>query len=581
MEHIHALPEGFQLQDYQFKKVLGSGGFGIVYLAHDLHLDKEVVIKEYLPTDLATREHNQTTVIAKSHADQATYQWGLERFVEEAKAIAKFDHPNIVKIYRFFKTNNTAYMVMEKAGRMSLEDYLEKSKVLNQEQVEALLYPLLDALQEMHTLGLLHRDLKPSNVLIRDNNTPVLIDFGSARQSVTSKTKALTTIVTPGYAPPEQYDQKGIDQGPWTDIYALGAMLYRCVTGEVPPEVTGRLLNDRLVPVKKAAKGNFSASLLALIDACLILSLKNRPKNVEELRKILGQPQTNSSQPPSKPDLTDPLDAGRKGVWQTFFVMLLGILSSFVGKIAFDLGFYDGNFGASFFTSFLAIVLFIWYPWWKWKQLCSLAKILSFIPVIITPLFVIFAMVFDAMDWVWFGGGRYDDGASGAIVGIFIGLILFTVFFLPRQKNFSVLAGSFAWWILSLMVMVWLGMWYNIHENASLQNILFFITAIAFFILQSLHYWRSRQPNTVNIADIWYWNTVFFYMGIITLSLVYDMSWRATYTATGIVALLATIRHTRYMITNWKRMVLTNKIWNGYSILAWLFIALAFFSNAN
>lgn len=295
MDHRNALPHDFELDDYIIEETIGSGGFGIVYSALDRHLRHRVVIKEYLPNDLAVRE-GATTVLPKSSADNTTFHWGLERFMAEAQTLASFKHSNIVSVYRVFQAHNTAYMVMEDGGRRTLGRYLERHETLNQEQIEALLAPLLDALKTIHSKGFLHRDIKPDNILIRDDSTPLLIDFGAARQQVTGRTRPLTSIISTGYAPLEQYDSDSTEQGPWSDLYALGALLYRCVTGTRPPDATTRSLNDRLQPVHKMAKSkDYEPDLLSLIDWCLKMRPADRPQSVDEIMSRFGEAEPEAS----------------------------------------------------------------------------------------------------------------------------------------------------------------------------------------------------------------------------------------------------------------------------------------------
>ncbi len=288
-QHRNALPYGFQLNEYQIKSVLGKpGGFGITYLATDIHLRQLVAIKEYLPTDFAIRE-GVSTVYVRSSSDEASFQWGLKCFIEEARVLAKFNHHHIVKVLRFFETNGTAYMVMEYQRGKSLSDYLKQKQTLTEEELLTIIFPLLDGLSEIHKAGILHRDIKPNNIYIRDDNTPVLLDFGSARYRVGQHTRSVTSIVTPGYAPLEQYDNDMKEQGPWTDIYALGGVMYCAISGETPPAATRRVMKDPIVPAIKRGKNKYNSLLLKTIDWALELSEEDRPQSVEEWReKILA-----------------------------------------------------------------------------------------------------------------------------------------------------------------------------------------------------------------------------------------------------------------------------------------------------
>lgn len=186
-QHRNALPRGFKLFEYQIESVLGKpGGFGITYLATDSHLRQSVAIKEYLPTDFAIRE-GVSTVYVRSSSYEESFDWGLKCFIEEARVLAKFNHPNIVRVSRFFEAHGTAYMVMEYQKGQSLTDYLKQQRVLTEDELLAIVLPLLEGLKEIHLAGFLHRDIKPNNIYIREDKTPVLLDFGSARYAVGQK----------------------------------------------------------------------------------------------------------------------------------------------------------------------------------------------------------------------------------------------------------------------------------------------------------------------------------------------------------------------------------------------------------
>ena len=284
-DYLHALPSGYRIEEYELVRVLGSGGFGITYLGYDHHLDKAVAIKEYLPNDLAIRTDNNS-VLPKSTQDQADYEWGLARFLTEAQTLARFDHRHIIKIHRFFRAHGTGYSVMEYAEGETLTEVLQRKGTLTESELKAILFPILDGLEAVHVADFLHRDIKPSNIVIRDDGSPVLIDFGSARQAVAGKSHSVTAIVTPGYAPIEQYSAKG-HQGPWTDIYALGAVCYRCLAGEPPDDATERLREDPLVHAAKRCEGKVSATLLDAIDQALRVDEVERPQSVAEWRHLL------------------------------------------------------------------------------------------------------------------------------------------------------------------------------------------------------------------------------------------------------------------------------------------------------
>ena len=283
---LNALPQGHRLQEYELVRVLGFGGFGMTYLGFDHNLDKAVAIKEYLPSDIATRT-GDNSVVPQASQFRDDFEWGLDRFVDEARALARFDHRHIIKVYRFFEAHGTAYIVMEYAEGETLSAFLERKGTLKEAELKAILYPILDGLEVVHGADFLHRDIKPGNIIIRDeDNSPVLLDFGSARQAMGARSRSVTSIITPGYAPIEQYSSRG-DQGPWTDIYALGGVCYRALTGEVPYDATDRMRDDPLIPVSERCAGQVSAEFLSAIDWALAVDEGDRPQSIAEWRAKL------------------------------------------------------------------------------------------------------------------------------------------------------------------------------------------------------------------------------------------------------------------------------------------------------
>ena len=288
-EHPNALPAGFHIQEYELVRTLGSGGFAVTYLAFDNNMDRGCAIKEYLPRYLSVRESGDT-VVAKSADTQEEFDWGLERFLAEARTLAKFDHPNIVKVYRSFSAHGTGYIVMEYAEGDTFSEFLRRKGALNEVELKEILLPMLEGLGKVHAADFLHRDIKPLNIIIRDSDgSAVLIDFGSARQAIGAKDQHLTALVSGGYAPIEQYSSRG-NQGPWTDIYALGALCYRALSGEDPYPATDRIKDDPLVPLSKRCKGKASPEFLKAIDWALMVHEEERPQNVDEwIRAINGE----------------------------------------------------------------------------------------------------------------------------------------------------------------------------------------------------------------------------------------------------------------------------------------------------
>lgn len=284
---LNALPTGYQIQEYRLERVLGVGGFGITYLGYDNNLEKEVAIKEYLPSEFAVRA-GELTVHPKSSADGDDYQWGLERFLQEAQTLARFKHHSIVQVYRFFEANNTAYMVMDYENGESFSAVMKRKKGnFSEGELRELLFPVLSGLEEVHKAGVLHRDIKPGNIYIRKDGSPVLLDFGAARDAVGRKSKSLTSIVTPGYAPMEQYYADG-NQGPWTDLYAMGAILYQAVAGAIPPEAPARARKDPYVSALERGEGRFSEAFLTAIDRSLSVDEEDRPQDIEDWRKMFA-----------------------------------------------------------------------------------------------------------------------------------------------------------------------------------------------------------------------------------------------------------------------------------------------------
>ena len=284
--HRLALPRGTRIDDFEFHRVLGHGGFGLTYLGWNLRLDIPVAIKEYLPSDLAVREQD-LSVVPKASSDASDFRWGLDRFVDEARTLARFQHPNIVRVHHFFEAHGTAYIAMEYAEGETLTERLARQEVLSESELLGLVVPLLDGLAVVHGANVLHRDIKPGNIIIRDaDGSPVLLDFGSARQAIGAKSRSMTSVVTPGYAPIEQYSTRG-EQGAWTDIYALGGVCYRALTGQVPADATDRVRRDPLVPIGQLCGGRVSEGLLAAVDWALQVDEGDRPQSVEAWRGAL------------------------------------------------------------------------------------------------------------------------------------------------------------------------------------------------------------------------------------------------------------------------------------------------------
>jgi len=291
MTNLIALPSGTVLVgDYRIERVLGAGGFGVTYLAEELALARPVTIKEYFPSDIALRADG-IHVVPRSQEAAGDYTWGLERFIEEAQTLAKFNHSNIVQLHRYFRDNKTGYMVLHFEEGLSLKGWLKAlGRAPRQKELDTILAPLLDALEMIHKADFLHRDIAPDNIIIRKSGDPVLIDFGSARGEVASRSKTISALVKPGYSPYEQYAETTKRQGPWTDIYAMGATLYHAVTGKRPPDAPSRMVKDEIVPASEAALSSYRTGFLRAIDKALALKVEARPQSVAAWRGDLLAP---------------------------------------------------------------------------------------------------------------------------------------------------------------------------------------------------------------------------------------------------------------------------------------------------
>ena len=284
----HTLPAGTLIRDYEISSLIGEGGFGIVYLAYDHSLQRAVAMKEYMPSSMATRVHGSSDVRVQSQRHAETFSAGLKSFVNEARLLARFDHPALVKVYRFWEENGTAYMVMPYYEGPTLKSALgSRTAPPDEAQLRAWLQPLLDALGLMHAAHCFHRDIAPDNILLTPAG-PLLLDFGAARRVIGDMTHDLTVVLKPGFAPIEQYgDVATMAQGPWTDLYALACVVHFAITGKVPMSSVERLMDDRLVPLSRIAAGRYSAGFLAAIDAALAVRPHDRPQSATQFAAML------------------------------------------------------------------------------------------------------------------------------------------------------------------------------------------------------------------------------------------------------------------------------------------------------
>lgn len=288
---VDPLPEGARLGRRVVKRVLGQGGFGVTYLARDEVLDLDCAVKEYLPQLYAERGAD-LTVKPRTFSTEGAFDWGRERFLLEARTLARFKHPNIVRVTDFFEANNTAYMVMDYERGESLASLLRREGTLDFERVRALLLPLLSGLETLHAAGVIHRDIKPDNIYLRESGEPVLIDFGSARGGSDEASQRFTALLTPGYSPHEQYSAAS-RQGPYTDLYALAAVIYRILSGKKPVDAAARsaaVLEDAPDPMTPAAKLGLLGlppAFLAAVDKALAIPPAARPQSVAQWRDML------------------------------------------------------------------------------------------------------------------------------------------------------------------------------------------------------------------------------------------------------------------------------------------------------
>jgi serine/threonine protein kinase len=303
-----ALRAGQQVGRYEILSILGQGGFGITYRARDSELGREVAIKEYLPSALAVRQDG-ITVLPRTTKMAEDFTWGRDRFVAEGRTLASLHHaPAIVRVFDFLQANGTAYIVMELLSGETLEGRIRSKGPLGAEEIEKILWPLLDGLEQVHNAGFLHRDIKPANILLNARGTPTLIDFGASRAAMAGRTTAMTAIFTPGYAAAEQ--MTSAKQGPWTDIYGLSATLYHAITGQAPPSAFDRMLDDEYRPLAKKAPPGFGRGLLAGLDAGLAVRASDRPQSVAGWRGILAMKAsatddaTQLAAPPAEPAAT-------------------------------------------------------------------------------------------------------------------------------------------------------------------------------------------------------------------------------------------------------------------------------------
>ena len=309
-ENLYCLRKGTRLIGrYTIEGVLGQGGFGITYLGIDELHKKKVAIKEFFPQGIVTRNiEYEDTVTVTLVGEKENYDKGKERFLKEAQTMAMFSKDKgIVKVLDFFEINNTAYIVMEYLEGVTLKQYLRENKRIDAEDLVELLVPLIEALDEIHSQGLIHRDISPDNIMVLPDGRIKLMDFGAARDYTEFGEKSLSIVLKPGYAPPEQYQTHGV-QGPWTDIYALCATMYKCITGENPPDAIDRLVDDHLKKISA-----FGISVSPQIEKAIIkgmsVAAKDRYQNVGDFCEDLYGGYEENSEPEAEESQADPVVA--------------------------------------------------------------------------------------------------------------------------------------------------------------------------------------------------------------------------------------------------------------------------------
>jgi serine/threonine protein kinase len=286
--HANCLPVGTKISDFEIIGLIGEGGFGIVYLARDISLDRVVAIKEFMPAAFAGRiDGIRVAVRAANH--RATFDAGLKSFINEAKMLAKFAHPALLEVFRFWEGNGTAYMAMRLYKGETLRQYISTgTKKFNEDEIAQIMGPIFDALEMLHREQVFHRDIAPDNIMLA-NGRSVLLDFGSARKIIGDATQALTTVLKPGYAPIEQYSDDGtMKQGPWTDVYALGGVLYHLAVGKSPIQAVSRMLSDPMLTVNEVAGDTFSTRFSDAVTTAMRVRIEDRFQTVTSFREALG-----------------------------------------------------------------------------------------------------------------------------------------------------------------------------------------------------------------------------------------------------------------------------------------------------
>ncbi|QHA88942.1 serine/threonine protein kinase [Serratia rhizosphaerae] len=298
----NSLPIGYRFNEFEIKEVIGEGGFGIVYRAYDHQLERTIAIKEYMPTQLAKR-NDDLTLSLRGERFSKTFQAGLNSFIQEARLLARFSHPGLLHVLRFWEENGTAYMGTQFYSGTTLKNFrLQQPAMIDEAWIRRLLPPLFSAIDTIHQEGYLHRDISLDNIQIQENQLPVLLDFGSARKEIGNLSDETEIMLKPGYAPIEQYTENSDgEQGPWTDIYALGAVLHTLIVGNPPPVSVVRSIEDSYQPLSERRPEGYSPELLRVIDQTLALKPEERPQTIDEMAELLHLPVADEAEIISTP----------------------------------------------------------------------------------------------------------------------------------------------------------------------------------------------------------------------------------------------------------------------------------------
>ncbi|UVC27830.1 serine/threonine-protein kinase [Pantoea sp. SOD02] len=287
----NALPAGYRFNEFEIKEVIGGGGFGIVYRAWDHQLERTIAIKEYMPVSLAVRAADMSLEL-RGERFHKLFTAGRNSFIQEARLLARFNHPGLLHVLRFWEENGTAYMGTLYYSGMTLKEWqITSPDSIDESWIRRLLPPLFGAIDTIHAAGYLHRDISLDNIQIQENQLPVLLDFGSARKEIGNLSDETEIMLKPGFAPIEQYSEEGeIEQGPWTDIYALGAVLHNLITGHAPPVSVVRCIEDNYQPLVERKPEGYSLPLLHAIDCALAMKPEDRPQSIDAFANLIDLP---------------------------------------------------------------------------------------------------------------------------------------------------------------------------------------------------------------------------------------------------------------------------------------------------